>query len=118
MIRHRDWQFIYRRVEEIKNPIPWASSVAWACVGVAPSALLSFLGWLAAYDVLPPSQQTRLAWVAPAIAALGIFAVALCIICFVMDREVEGIRQRDKTRVLEEMDHFYEPHRLREGDTA
>jgi hypothetical protein len=111
MIRHRDWNHVYDRVSEIQNPIPWATSVAFTCIGIAVSALLAVFTWLPAYQALPASERTSFAWVTPALVITTAGMALLALGLFMADRQVRTVIARDKTHVLEDMDHIYDPFR-------
>jgi hypothetical protein len=110
-MRHSDWQLIYQRVSEIDDPADWPTNLGWASIGTSAAAFLTLLGWLGTYFSLPSDQQARLIWVAPVIGVIFLLTGVLGVVCFMFARGTRQRLQRDKDHILEDMNHFYAPHR-------
>lgn len=97
-------------VAELANPIPWANSLGWTCVGIAPSAFLAWLAWIAGYALLPSSAQLRFAWVGPTMFVSGVAAVVVALLALVMNVSVRRAEKRSVKHVLEYMDDIHKLH--------
>ncbi len=83
----------------------------WACVGIAPSAFLAWIGWAAAYSQLPSTAQLQFAWIGPAMFVSGVASVVVGSLALLMDLSVRRDEKRSVKQLLEYMDDMYEPHK-------
>ncbi|MDQ6713841.1 MAG: hypothetical protein M3Z28_11735 [Candidatus Dormibacteraeota bacterium] len=110
-VRHRDWNRIRNRVKELTSPIPYAASVGWACVGIAPTAALAFIAWLAAYAQLSPAAQLQFNWVGPLMAVIFVAAGGGAWYSFWIASQAGDVIRRDAQHVVEDMDEIYAPYK-------
>ena len=111
-MRHSDWKRIRRRIAELANPLPWAGSLGWTCIGVAIGALLAVMPWSGARSQMTTTAKNHYAWVTPVIVVVGTAAVVVAIIAFVFHRAWGKLEERHVGQVGEDMDAIYAPHKL------
>src|SRR2546425_3601239 len=109
-VRHRDWNRIRRRVTQLANPLPNALLVAWICVGIAATALLAWIPWIASYQQLSSDSQLRFAWVTPLMLSVGGAALVLAVIMFWINGRIGQVTQTGVAQLLEDLDDVYGPH--------
>jgi len=115
-MRHSDWLRLRERVEAVASPQNWAAQVGWGSVGVAATALLGLLPWVAASSQLPQAAKNHYAWITPLLAVLGIATLALAVICWAFSRTLRVMEKQSIKIICADMDAIYEPHRR--TDTA
>ncbi len=107
-VRQRDWKRIRNRVGKLANPIPGALTVAWACVGVAITAILAWLPWVASYSQLSQDARLQFAWVSPSMVALAFAALLLGIAMFWVNRKIRDLTQTNAAQIVEDMDDIFD----------
>ena len=103
----KEWRRLRKMVEDAANPIPWAGGLMWACTGIAPSAFLAWIAWIAAYSQLPAAAQLQFAWVGSLMLVTGVAAVILGLLAFVIDLSIRRAEKRSINHVLEYMDDVH-----------
>lgn len=103
----RDWTRLRRCVDNLKEPIKWASNAGWTAVGVATSALLGLIPWMAAESQLPDDAKVDYRWVAPALAILGVAAVAVAVLSFLFAKSQTDAHTSRVTELLGDMDSIH-----------
>jgi hypothetical protein len=103
----KDFRRVYRNVDGLRRPIPYAANLGWAFVGITVSLGLFLLGWIFNQSALPPSVQADLRWVVPALVVAGLASICVVVICFVMDHAVEKELRIDVDDVLRDMDEIW-----------
>jgi hypothetical protein len=104
----REWRRLRRHAEDIREPIHWVRNLGWACFTLAPTAILAWFPWSAAYSQLPEAAKLEYAWVGPAMILLALFCGVGSIVCYFMNSSHQKEIGRDKANVLDAMDAIEE----------
>jgi hypothetical protein len=97
LIEFSDWEFLRKKVEQLREPPIFFNSLGWASIGIAPTALIA--GLLA--PVGTDSTALTICWVISAVA----FACAILSICFYR-RDVRDFSAFRKQNIIEELDRI------------
>ena len=108
-VAETDWRRLRRGVDGLKNQIRFAGNVGWAAVGIASSAALFLLGWIATYLGLPKDSQVQSYWVGPVTVVVVFASAAFATLAFVMDYKVSHGLRREADQLLQDMDEIHAP---------
>jgi hypothetical protein len=106
---------IQRRINAIREPIQWIRNLGWACIALAPAAILAWLPWAATYGSLPVAVRLDWAWVTPAMLLTALAALVIAVVCFFMNRAHQTEIVRDKRAALDVLDSIAERYGLPSG---
>jgi len=111
-IRHTDWLQLRRKVAAVSSPIANLASIGWACVGIAASAAIAYLTWIAAYSQLTPKVQEHYAFISPTLVVTAIASAIIALFSFYVSKREKQKNSELVESILEDMDSIHAPYEI------